>query len=77
MICSPQQTEQKTKFPDMIPFTRNIVTAIFLKQKAKHTDYVEQLNLVMTTDEAFIKVKLTKPPPTRMEKYQYLEEIRK
>ena len=77
MICLPQQTEKKTKFPDMIPFTRNIVTAIFLKQKAKHTDYVEQLNFVMTTDEAFIKVKLTKPPPTRMEKYQHLEEIRK
>ena len=38
-------------------------------------DYVNLWNSGLTTKEAVVKLKLSKPPPTGIENYQYLQQI--
>ena len=45
--------------------------------EAKYTDYVNLLKSGLTTEQAVVKLKLTKPPPTGIENYQYLQQILK
>ena len=43
--------------------------------EAENTDYVNPLKSGLTTKQAVVKMKLSKPPPTGIEKYQYLQQI--
>ena len=43
--------------------------------EAKYTDYVNLLKSGLTTEQANVKLKLSKHPPTGIEKYQYLQQI--
>ena len=43
--------------------------------EAEYTDYVNLLKSGLTTEQAVIKLKLSKPPPTGIEKYQYLQQL--
>ena len=43
--------------------------------EADYTDYVNLLKSGLTTEHAVVKLKLSKPPPTEIENYQYLQEI--
>ena len=43
--------------------------------EAEYTDYVNLLKRGSTTEQAVVKLKLSKPPPTVIENYQYLQEI--
>ena len=43
--------------------------------EAKWTDYVNLLKSGLTTEQADVKLKLSKAPPTGIEKYQYLQQI--
>ena len=43
--------------------------------EAEYTDYVNLLKSGLTTEQAVIKLKLSKPTPTGTENYQYLQQI--
>ena len=43
--------------------------------QAEYTDYVNLLKSGLTTEQAVVKLKLSKRPPTGFEKYQCLQEI--
>ena len=43
--------------------------------EAKYTDYVNLLKSGLTTEQAVVKLKLSKPPPTGIENHQYLQQI--
>ena len=43
--------------------------------ETEHTDYVNLLKSGLSTEQAVIKVKLSKPPPTGIENYHYLQQI--
>ena len=43
--------------------------------EAEYTDYVNLLKGGLTTEQAVIKLKLSKIPPTGIENYQYLQQI--
>ena len=43
--------------------------------QAEYTDYVNLLKSGLTTEQAVVKLKLSKPPPTGIENYQYLQQI--
>ena len=43
--------------------------------EAEYTDYVNLLKSGLTTEQAVLKLKLSKPPPTGIENYQYLQQI--
>ena len=43
--------------------------------ETENTDYVNQLKSGLTTEQAVIKLKLSKPPPTGNEIYHYLQQI--
>ena len=60
-------------FPHMTPFTVNFVAVTILKPK--HTDCVNLLKSGLTTEQAVIKLKLSKPPPTGIENYHYFQQI--
>ena len=45
--------------------------------EAKYTDYVNLLKSRLTTEKAVVKLKLTKPLSSRIEKNQYLQQLRK
>ena len=40
-----------------------------------YTDFVNLLKSELTTEQAVVKLKLSKPPPTGIENYQYLQQI--
>ena len=42
-----------------------------------YSDYVNLLKSRLTTEQAVVKLKLSKPPPTGIENCQYLQQIRK
>ena len=42
--------------------------------EAKYTDYVNLLKSGLTTEQAVVKLKLSNPPPTGFENYQYLQQ---
>ena len=41
--------------------------------EAEHTDYVNLLESGLTTEQAVVKLTLSKPPPTGIENYHYLQ----
>ena len=43
--------------------------------EAEYTDYVNLLKSGLTTEQAVIKLKLSKPAPIGIENYQYLQQI--
>ena len=43
--------------------------------ETQSTDYVNLLKSGLTTEQAVIKLKLSKPPPTGIENYHYLQQI--
>ena len=43
--------------------------------EAEYTDYVNLLKKALTTKQAVVNLKLSKPPPTGTENYQYLQQI--
>ena len=43
--------------------------------ETEHTDYVNLLKTWLTTEQAVIKLKLSKPPPTGIENYHYSQQI--
>ena len=43
--------------------------------ETEYTDYVNLLKSGLTTEQAVIKLKLPKPPPTGFENYHYLQQI--
>ena len=43
--------------------------------ETEYTDYVNLLKSGLTLEQAVIKLKLSKPPPTGIEKYHYLQQI--
>ena len=43
--------------------------------EAKYTDYVNLLKSGLTTEQAVVKLKLSEPPTTGIENYQYLQQI--
>ena len=45
--------------------------------EAEYTDYVNLLKNGLSTEQAVVKLKLSKPPPTVIEDYQYLQQILK
>ena len=44
-------------------------------RETEHTDYVNVLKIRLTTEQAVIKMKLSKPPPTGIESYLYLQQL--
>ena len=42
-----------------------------------YTDYVNLLKSELTTEQDVVKLKLSKPPPTGIKVYQYLQQISK
>ena len=63
---------QKTELPPYDAFYSNLRSCNLLE--AEYTDYVDLLKNGLTTEQAVVKLKLSKPPPTRIEKYQYLQQ---
>ena len=43
--------------------------------EVEYTDYGYLLKIVLTKEQAVVKLKLSKPPPTGIEIYQYLQQI--
>ena len=43
--------------------------------EADYTDYLALLKSGLTTEQAVVKLKLSKPPPIGIENYQYLQQI--
>ena len=64
---------QNTELPPYDAFYSKIRSCNSLE--AKYTDYVNLLKSKLTTEQAVIKLKLSKPPPTGIEDYQYLQKI--
>ena len=57
----------------MILSTVNFAAATL--SQTEYTDYVNLLESGLTTEQAVIKMKLSKPPPTGIENYLYLQQI--
>ena len=64
---------QKTELPPYKAFYTKLRSCNPLE--AEYTDYVYLLRSGLTTERAIVKIKLSKPPPTVIEKYQYLQQI--
>ena len=58
----------------MPPFTVNFVALTLLKRNTRTMLSYEK---GLTTEPAVMKIKLSKPPPTGIENYQYLQQTRK
>ena len=43
--------------------------------EADFTDCVDLSKIVLTTEQAVVNLKLSKPPPTGNENYQYLQQV--
>ena len=63
---------QNTEFPPYDAFYSKLRSCNHLE--AEYTDYVNLLKSGLTTEQAVVKLKLSKPPPTGMENYQYLQQ---
>ena len=64
---------QNTEFPPYGGFCTKLRSCNPLE--AEYTDYVNLWKKGLTTEQAVIKPKLSKPPPTVIEIYQYLQQI--
>ena len=65
---------QNLEPPRMMLSTVNFAAATSSEQ---YMDYVNVLQNGLTTEKAVIKLKRSKPPPTGIENYHYLQQIRK
>ena len=63
----------KTELPPYNAFCSKLRSCNPLE--ADYTDYVILLESGLTTEQAVVKLKLSKPPPTGIENYQYLQQI--
>ena len=66
---------QNTKLPPYDAFYKKLRSCNPLE--ARNTNFVNLLKSGLTTEQAVIKLKLSKPPPNGIENYQYLQQIRK
>ena len=64
---------QNTELPPYDAFYKKLRSSNPLE--ADYTDYVNLLKSGLTTEQAVVKLKLSKPPPTGIENYQYLQQI--
>ena len=64
---------QSTEFPPNDGFYSKFRS--YNPLEAEYTDYVNLLKSGLTTEQAVFKLKLSKPLPTGIEKYQYLRQI--
>ena len=64
---------QKTELPPYEAFYSKLRSCNLLE--AEYADYVNLLKKGLTTEQAIGKLKLSKPPPTGVENYQYLQQI--
>ena len=64
---------QNTELPPCDDFYRKLRSCNLLE--AECTDYVNLLKSGLATEKAVVKLKLSKPPPTGIENYQYLQQI--
>ena len=63
---------QNTELPPYYAFYPKFCSSNPLE--AEYRDYVTLLISGLTTEQAFVKLKLSKPPPTGIEVYQYLQQ---
>ena len=63
---------QKTELPPYDAFYRKLRSCNPLE--VDHTDYVNLLKSGLTTDQAVVKLKLSKRPPTGIENFEYLKQ---
>ena len=66
---------QNTELPPYDAFYSELRSCNTLQ--AEYTDYVNLLKNGLTTEQAVVKLKLSTPPPTRIENYHYLQQIQK
>ena len=64
---------QNTELPPYDAFYSKLRSCSPLE--AEYADYVNVLKSGLTTEQAVVKLNLSKPPPTGTEKYQYLQQI--
>ena len=64
---------QYTELPSNDAFYSKLRTCNPLE--AEYPDYVNLLKSGLTTEQAVVKLKLSKPPPTGVENYQYLQPM--
>ena len=64
---------QNTELPPFDTFYSKLRSCNHLE--AEYKDYVNLLKSGLTTEEAVVKLKLSKPPPTGIENFQYLQQI--
>ena len=64
---------QRTEFPPYDALNSKLRSCSPLE--TEYTDYVFLLKSGLTTEQAVVKLKLSKPPPTGTENYQYLQQI--
>ena len=64
---------QNTELPPYDAFYSKLRSCNRLE--AEYTDYVNLLKCRLTTEQAVAKLKLSRPPRTGIEKYQYLQQI--
>ena len=64
---------QNTELPPCDTFYSNFRSCNPLK--AENTDYINLLKIGLTTEQAVVKLKLSKPPPTGIENNLYLQQI--
>ena len=64
---------QNTELPPYDAFYSKLRSCSPLE--AEYTDYGNLLKSALTTEQAVVKSKLSKPPPTGIENYQYLQQI--
>ena len=63
---------QNTELPPFHTFYSELLSCNTLE--AEHTDYVNLLKSGLTTEQAVVKLTLSKPPLTGIENYQYLQQ---
>ena len=63
---------QITELPPCDAFYSKIRSCNLLE--AEYTNYVNLLKRGLTTEQAVVKLKISKPPPTGIGKYQYLQQ---
>ena len=64
---------QNTELPPYDAFYSKLCSCNPLE--SEYTDYVNLLKSGLSTEQAVVKLKLSKPPPTGIDNYQYLQQI--
>ena len=66
---------QNTELPPYDAFYSKLRSCYPLQAEYTDSDYVNLSKSGLTTEQAVVKLKLSKPPPTGIENYQYLQQI--